>query len=136
MYQFSSRLKSFSFALMVLGILGIGYGFWSAPKTNEDVEAILKEQEAHHGGTHHDTHSGASHSDASHEEHASAATHNTHEASTHKVESADTQRITADAKQQLDETKVAADILTKSQQLTNHVIESHAKHIDKTHNID
>jgi hypothetical protein len=90
MYQFSSRLKSFSFALMVLGILGIGYGFWSAPKTNEDVEAILKEQEAHHGGTHHDTHSGASHSDASHEEHASAATHNTHEASTHKVESADT----------------------------------------------
>ena len=53
-----------------------------------------------------------------------------------KVESADTQRITADAKQQLDETKVAADILTKSQQLTNHVIESHAKHIDKTHNID
>lgn len=85
MYQFSSRLKSFSFALMVFGILGIGYGFWSAPKTNEDVEAILKEQEAHHGGAHHDTHS-----DVSHEDHGSAATPSSHEASTHKVESADT----------------------------------------------
>ena len=70
MYQFSSRLKSFSFALMVLGILGIGYGFWTAPKTDEDVEAILKEQEAHHGGAHHDTHAAAPHSEASHDEHA------------------------------------------------------------------
>ena len=90
MYQFSSRLKSFSFALMVLGILGIGYGFWSAPKTDEDVEAILKEQEAHHGGAHHDTHSEATHSEATHEEHAKADAHSSHEASTHKVESADT----------------------------------------------
>ncbi|WP_396151916.1 quinol:cytochrome C oxidoreductase [Flavobacterium sp.] len=90
MYQFSSRLKSFSFALMVLGILGIGYGFWSAPKTDEDVEAILKEQEAHHGGAHHDTHTEATHSDASHEEHTNAEAHSSHEASTHKVESADT----------------------------------------------
>jgi len=89
MYQFSSRLKSFSFALMVLGILGIGYGFWSAPKTDEDVEAILKEQEAHHGVAHHDTHAEATHSDASHEEHANAEAHTSHEASTHKVESAD-----------------------------------------------
>lgn len=84
MYQFSSRLKSFSFALMVLGILGIGYGFWTAPKTNEDIEAILKEQDAHHGGAHHDTHS-----DVSHEDHGSAVTHSSHEASTHKVESVD-----------------------------------------------
>ena len=89
MYQFSSRLKSFSFALMVLGILGIGYGFWTAPKTNEDVEAILKEQEAHHGGAHHDTHATATHSDATHEEHANAEAHTSHEASTHKVESVD-----------------------------------------------
>jgi hypothetical protein len=75
---------------MVLGILGIGYGFWSAPKTDEDVEAILKEQEAHHGGAHHDTHTEATHSDASHEEHTNAEAHSSHEASTHKVESADT----------------------------------------------
>ena len=96
MYQFSSRLKSFSFALMVLGILGIGYGFWTAPKTNEDVEAILKEQEAHHGGAHHDTHAAASHSEATHEEHAKgddhakSEEHASHEATTHKAEGVDT----------------------------------------------
>jgi hypothetical protein len=91
MYQFSSRLKSFSFALMVLGILGIGYGFWTAPKTNEDVEAILKEQEAHHGGAHHDTHAAASHSEATHEEHAKVDehAHASHEATTHKAEVVD-----------------------------------------------
>jgi hypothetical protein len=75
---------------MVLGILGIGYGFWSAPKTDEDVEAILKEQEAHHGVAHHDTHTETTHSDVSHEKHANAEAHSSHEASTHKVESADT----------------------------------------------
>src|SRR6478609_2753980 len=96
MYQFSSRLKSFSFALMVLGILGIGYGFWTAPKTSEDVEAILKEQEAHHGGAHHDTHTAATHSEASHEEHAKTdehakvEEHTSHEATTHEAEVVDT----------------------------------------------
>ena len=90
MYQFSSRLKSFSFALMVLGILGIGYGFWTAPKTTEDVEAILKEQEAHHGGAHHDTHAATSHSDATHDEHAKVEEHGSHEAATHEAEVVDT----------------------------------------------
>ena len=83
MYQFSSRLKSFSFALMVLGILGIGYGFWTAPKTNEDVEAILKEQEAHHGGAHQDNHAAVTN-----EEHANTEAHTSHEASTHTVDTA------------------------------------------------
>lgn len=93
MYQFSSRLKSFSFALMVLGILGIGYGFWSAPKTDEDVEAILKEQEAHHGGAHHDSHATASHSEASHDSHANNEAHGkedahaSHEAAADNVKS-------------------------------------------------
>lgn len=90
MYQFSSRLKSFSFALMVLGILGIGYGFWTAPKTDEDVEAILKEQEAHHGGAHHDTHAAASHSEATHVEHAKVEEHVSHEPTTHNAEVVDT----------------------------------------------
>lgn len=56
MYQFSSKLKTFSFILMVVGALGIGYGFLSTPKSSEDVEKILKEQEAHHGSGHHDAH--------------------------------------------------------------------------------
>jgi hypothetical protein len=92
MYQFSSRLKSFSFALMVLGILGIGYGFWTAPKTNEDVEAILKEQEAHHGEAHHDTHAVAPHSNVTHDAHVKVQedAHASHEATTHKTKSVDT----------------------------------------------
>jgi hypothetical protein len=52
MYTFSSKLKTFSFVLMIVGILGIGYGFLTAPKTIQDVEAILKAEEAHHEGGH------------------------------------------------------------------------------------
>lgn len=51
MYTFSSKLKTFSIILMVLGILGIGYGFLTAPKNIQDVEKILAE-ESHHGGGH------------------------------------------------------------------------------------
>ncbi|UMY66022.1 MULTISPECIES: quinol:cytochrome C oxidoreductase [unclassified Flavobacterium] len=52
MYTFSSKLKTLAFVLMVLGALGIGYGFLTAPKSIEDVEKILSEEEAHHGGGH------------------------------------------------------------------------------------
>ena len=52
MYTFSSKLKTFSFILMLLGVLGIGYGFLTAPKTIQDVETILKAEEAHHDGGH------------------------------------------------------------------------------------
>ena len=41
MYTFSSKLKTFSLILMSVGILGIGYGFLSAPKDIQQVEAIL-----------------------------------------------------------------------------------------------
>ncbi len=41
MYTFSGKLKTFSIALMILGALGMGYGFFSAPKTTEDVEEAL-----------------------------------------------------------------------------------------------
>ena len=55
MYTFSSKLKTFSLILMVLGILGVGYSFFTAPKTVEDVERIL-EAESHHDGHHADSH--------------------------------------------------------------------------------
>ena len=48
MYTFSSKLKTFSFVLMVLGAIGIGIGFMAAPKTIEDVEKILA-ADSHHG---------------------------------------------------------------------------------------
>jgi hypothetical protein len=51
MYTFSSKLKTFSLILMVVGLLGIGYGFLSAPKDIQEVEAILA-SDAH--GSHHE----------------------------------------------------------------------------------
>ncbi|WP_281238025.1 quinol:cytochrome C oxidoreductase [Flavobacterium praedii] len=41
MYTFSSKLKTFSFVLMAVGLLGIGYGFLTAPKDIQAVEALL-----------------------------------------------------------------------------------------------
>jgi hypothetical protein len=73
MYTFSSKLKTFSFVLMLVGILGIGYGFLTAPKTIQDVEAILKAEEAHHEGGHeaaatHEAAAEAHNAEAKHEE--------------------------------------------------------------------
>jgi hypothetical protein len=48
MYTFSSKLKTFSFILMALGLLGIGYGFLTAPKDIQEVEKILAAET--HGG--------------------------------------------------------------------------------------
>ncbi|WP_395075020.1 quinol:cytochrome C oxidoreductase [Flavobacterium sp.] len=49
MYTFSSKLKTFSFILMILGVLGIGYGFFTAPKNTQAVEAILAASHGEHG---------------------------------------------------------------------------------------
>ena len=49
MYTFSSKLKTFSFVLMIVGILGIGYGFLTAPKDIQEVEKILAAEEHHEG---------------------------------------------------------------------------------------
>ena len=51
MYTFSSKLKTFSFVLMAVGLLGIGYGFWTAPKNIQEVETLLA-ADAH--GSHHE----------------------------------------------------------------------------------
>ena len=69
MYTFSSRLKTIAFVLMILGVLGIGYSFLTAPKTVEDVEKILA-ADSHHAGGHADA---AHHEGAAHEAHAEAA---------------------------------------------------------------
>ncbi|MBN4070106.1 quinol:cytochrome C oxidoreductase [Olleya sp. AH-315-F22] len=52
MYTFSNKLKTFSIILMVLGALGVGYGFMNSHKSFEEVETILAEEEASHGGAH------------------------------------------------------------------------------------
>lgn len=71
MYTFSGKLKMFSIVLMVVGLLGIGYGFWSAPKTTHDVELILKAEHAHDGAhaEHHQV------SEAEHKEHVEHVLH-------------------------------------------------------------
>ncbi|MFN7100202.1 MAG: quinol:cytochrome C oxidoreductase [Flavobacterium sp.] len=54
MYTFSSKLKTFSFILMALGVLGIGYGFYSAPKDIQQVEQLLADEtHGEHGGSTH-----------------------------------------------------------------------------------
>jgi len=50
MYKLSGKLKLFSIVLMVLGLVGLTYGFLNTPSTVEDVKEILAAQESHHEG--------------------------------------------------------------------------------------
>lgn len=51
MYTLPSKLKLFSIILVVVGLIGIVYGFLTVPKTVDDVKQILSEQQAHHPNT-------------------------------------------------------------------------------------
>ena len=83
MYTFSSKLKTFSFILMFLGVIGIGLGFYNAPKTVEEVETILSKSHDHghhgHADAHadlaHGAHADAKHADAEHKEHVEHVLH-------------------------------------------------------------
>jgi hypothetical protein len=83
MYTFSSKLKTFSFILMFLGVIGIGVGFYNAPKTVEEVETILYNSHDHghhgHADAHADhslaNHADAKHADAEHKEHVEHVLH-------------------------------------------------------------
>ncbi len=52
MYTFSNKLKTFSFILMILGALGVGYGFMTSHKSLDDVKTMLTEEASGHGGGH------------------------------------------------------------------------------------
>ena len=52
MYTFSNKLKTFSIALIILGLIGVGYSFMDSHKSTEEVEMILAEEASHHGGGH------------------------------------------------------------------------------------
>ncbi len=75
MYTFSSKLKTFSFILIALGIIGIAYGFLTVPKSTQEVEKMLAD--SHHGSHATDAHvvSGDAHAttdahaDKEHKEH-------------------------------------------------------------------
>ena len=59
MYTITRNIKILSFSLMTLGILGIAYGFYVAPKTIEESKEII-------AASHDDSHSSDSHSSDSH----------------------------------------------------------------------
>ena len=50
MYTFSNKLKIVSIVLIILGFVGVVSGFMNSHKSFEEVEAILAEESAHHGG--------------------------------------------------------------------------------------
>jgi len=82
MYKFSNKLKTFSFILMILGALGVGYGFMTSHKSLEDVKLMLSEEASHHGSGHGDSHA------VDHNNHPAKASHghesaHGHEASAH-----------------------------------------------------
>jgi len=79
MYTFSNRLRNLAIAFMVIGFLGLVYGFFTAPKTIEEAKAIVAASSHgdEHGASHDDASSEAHHdttdahaTDASHESHA------------------------------------------------------------------
>ncbi|WP_461533583.1 quinol:cytochrome C oxidoreductase [Sinomicrobium sp.] len=68
MYTFSNKLRLSAFVLMIVGVLGLGYGFLSAPATVEQAKAIVAD--AHHGDDHGEVaRAHEEHHDASHDEH-------------------------------------------------------------------
>ncbi len=66
-YKISNRLRMASIVLIILGLLGVGYGFWDSHQyqTEADVKALLASEHGdHHGDAHaSDTH----HEETSHE---------------------------------------------------------------------
>ncbi len=52
MYTISNRLKMASIILMVVGALGIGYGFLSMPGSIEEAKAMVAAHDDGHGGGH------------------------------------------------------------------------------------
>ncbi len=70
-YKISNRLKIGAIVLIILGSLGVGYGFWDSHNVTEDNITEFLENEASHGG-HGDAHAteghGEEHVEESHEE--------------------------------------------------------------------
>ena len=53
MYTFSSRLKSVAIALMIIGFIGVAFGFYTSNKSFSEVETMLA-GESHHSDGHAD----------------------------------------------------------------------------------
>jgi len=106
MYTFSKKLKTTALILMILGFVGIVYGFLSAPKTLEEAEKIVAE--AHHGG-----------------HNAEAEKHDAHKVLTQKEED---EKSTSEVK--ADSTKAVNDSLVESTDSTKTAVTPIAEHND------
>ncbi|QOG02558.1 quinol:cytochrome C oxidoreductase [Flavobacterium sp. MDT1-60] len=115
MYTFSSKLKTFSIILMALGILGIGYGFLTAPKNIEEVETLLAKEASEHGGGHGEA--GAAH----HEEKAEATQHAETVEAVHHEEAKDANSVEA----------VSKDSIVANEEIT-HEVKSEVAHETET----
>lgn len=68
MYTLSSKLKLTAIIFIVVGAIGMIYGFLAAPSSIEEVEKIIAEQETHHGGDHGETAQMQDHANEGHHE--------------------------------------------------------------------
>ena len=124
MYTFSSKLKTLSFVLMVLGLLGIGYGFLNAPKNTKDVETILASAHGKHG----ESETAKSHATKSNDENTShenktAATSANHDEINHEAEVKITESKDTTAKQ-------AQNLAAIAEQVEENHVASVEKHKD------
>ncbi|MFC6875707.1 quinol:cytochrome C oxidoreductase [Flavobacterium myungsuense] len=110
MYTFSSKLKTFSIILMILGVLGIGYGFYTAPKNIEEVEKILAADS--HGGHHKAPNAETTvHEESSHE--------SSHAATAHLDEKKDIHEVSLDSTN-ADTAKVHEEVVVETVSHTAH----------------
>ena len=77
MYKLSTNIKIFSFSLIVIGLLGIGFGFYTAPKTIEESKQMVTN---YHDDSHSSSDSHSSESDSS-----ESYGYNTHSSDSHAM---------------------------------------------------
>jgi hypothetical protein len=117
MYTFSSKLKTLSFILMILGALGIGFGFFNAPKNAKDVETILAASHGEHGESSASSHDAKpAHAEATHDTKPAVEAKSSHDEAAHSV---------ANSK---DTATAAAHNL---EDISNHVEENHVADVAK-----
>jgi hypothetical protein len=95
MYTLSSKLKLTAIIFIVVGAIGMIYGFLAAPSSIEEVEKIIAEQEAHHGGDHGETAQMQDHANEGHHEAQAKHTegHGGHEAAEGEHESSHAEHL-------------------------------------------
>lgn len=69
MYKMSNKLKLTSIVLIIVGVLGLSYGFLNAPSSVEEVQEMLASQHHDHGVVDSETLAVGHHDDLEHAEH-------------------------------------------------------------------